>query len=111
MFGKVNGFDSFAERLVKTLRTNFPGSPPTMSKAAALRGKLWRKFHSMRINQLPTMWKDSYSELGWDDQVPDVMLEQYKNQRLLPWVSISQLALRTVQLYFCPFSVTAFSSR
>ena len=53
-----------------------------MPKLAALRGKLWRSFHSLRISQLPAIWKDLFSKFGWDD-VPDAMLEQYTNQRLL----------------------------
>ena len=61
-------------------KNTFPNSPPppTMLKEEALREKLWKLFHSLRIGQLPALWQALYAGLGWDD-VQESMLEQYTN--------------------------------
>ena len=62
---RVDNFNKFIERLVKSLWT-----PSTISKVVAQRGKLWKNFHTMRISQLPATCRDLYTELGWND-IPD----------------------------------------
>ena len=76
---KTELFDEFAEQLVVALKNTFPNSPPppTMLKEEALRERLWRLFHSLRIGQLPALRQALYAGL-----VQESMLEQYTNHQL-----------------------------